>query len=262
MDRAKRHLSDLENTVIELQDAYQFVGEVQDQGWRHVYRVVNPPPIGPQLSAIAGDCIHNLRCSLDHLVFELIRLNGGEPSNNSGFPIRKSRCVWNRREEREEPTPLRIGGNIPREALETIEAVQPYNGGYEGELLAILNNLDNVDKHRQLWLTATTAELAYVTDHAGFGGQRANNVVFTRRAFADNEVVAIATYDPPKAQLDPNLKFLSRVSFRDGPRAGFPLTGSLNEIVGFLEEDLIPRFVGLFPPRQRVGFTSASRPFR
>lgn len=53
-----------------------------------LYRVVlglNYP--SEYVSCIIGDIIHNLRSALDHVVIELIKLNGKKPDRNSAFPI-------------------------------------------------------------------------------------------------------------------------------------------------------------------------------
>ena len=201
VERAKLHQQNLESIVTRLQDIYEFVGEVHDEGSTHVYRVVKPPPVSQHIAAIAGDCVHNLRSALDYLVFELIRLTGASPGY-SEFPIRRSRCTWNASEQRMEPTPLTTGGALRSGAIEIIEAVQPYIGGYEGNLLAVLKDLDNIDKHRQLWVVATSTQRA--TSVADEGASQLVNAKWTRRPFAHDQVVAILTYDPPLNKLDPS----------------------------------------------------------
>jgi hypothetical protein len=66
------------------------------QAWRHLQAIdadiaaflergEDEPPI--YLGVVVGDFLHNLRCTLDHLVWQLVLLNGAEPSYRNYFPI-------------------------------------------------------------------------------------------------------------------------------------------------------------------------------
>lgn len=41
-------------------------------------------------AAIVGETVHNLRSALDHLIWECVRLSGGEPGDHTAFPLRRS----------------------------------------------------------------------------------------------------------------------------------------------------------------------------
>jgi hypothetical protein len=102
----------------------------------------------PEIVPPVTDCIHNLRQALDHLAYRLaIAVSGSDPppnAANTGFPIyddpgmltddRLSNFIGR-------PT------SIPQEMRAALERAQPYSGG-DAKLLAILRELDDLDKHR------------------------------------------------------------------------------------------------------------------
>src|SRR5258708_5279852 len=77
-------------------------------------RIIRQPD--PTLSLIVGDCIHNLRSSLDHLIFAL---NQGRKKRKSAFPI----CSH--------PDQFTCKGKpaisgLPLECRKVVESLQPY----------------------------------------------------------------------------------------------------------------------------------------
>src|SRR5438093_13645641 len=52
----------------------------------YTLRVILPKP-DRTLPVIIGDCLHNLRSPLDHLVYQLVKLNGRRPTKANQFPI-------------------------------------------------------------------------------------------------------------------------------------------------------------------------------
>ncbi|HEY2838749.1 MAG TPA: hypothetical protein VGJ26_06360 [Pirellulales bacterium] len=102
------------------------------------------PPL--EFGCIFGDCLNNLRTSLDYIAWELAMKHApasGLAIRESaiGFPIHKDRAAFDSN-----------GGaklkklSIPTPAIDLIESVQPYNTGHEP--LGLLNELVNRDKHR------------------------------------------------------------------------------------------------------------------
>jgi hypothetical protein len=109
--------------------------------------VLNPPP--PELSLIIGECIHNLRSTLDNLAFELaLAGNLGKPlpdkvAENSAFPIFSERKKFVKKRKS-------LIGCIPPRAQTIIQDLQPYNrgDGFWRDPLWHLYELSNMDKHR------------------------------------------------------------------------------------------------------------------
>jgi hypothetical protein len=102
-------------------------------------------PLPADFGLIVGDCLHNLRSSLDNLAYELLAAyQKGQPSkskvNDSGFPIfRQQRDFASKGKSM-------IRGIHP-DAQTLIEKLQPYNRGNGGSTLFVLSRLHNMDKH-------------------------------------------------------------------------------------------------------------------
>jgi len=97
-----------------------------------------------------GECIHNLRSSLDNFAFALARLKEDPPLRQKSicFPIytKKEEFINNGRRNIDQ---------LPSDASELIEKLQPFNrdgseefGRPEDDPLVILTELYNSDKHR------------------------------------------------------------------------------------------------------------------
>ena len=93
-----------------------------------------------------GEIVHNLRSALDHLVWQLVRDNGGQPSEANMFPIvsLESRDDW----ERISKNKLK---GVSDEMKERIKGIQPFAvlAPYDVTALSKLHHLSNVDKHRR-----------------------------------------------------------------------------------------------------------------
>ena len=103
----------------------------------------DPEPSPLHLGVIVGDFLHNLRCVLDHLVWQLVVLNGQEPGEHNQFPIFDTPGAYKKRAGRY----LR-GVAIDHRKL--IETFQPYHleDNAASHYLAVLRDLSNIDKHR------------------------------------------------------------------------------------------------------------------
>lgn len=93
------------------------------------------------LSAIAGDVIHNLRSSLDQMASELARLNENDDSNVY-FPFSKSETDFELMIKKRK---FHLAG---KEATELVKTLKPFKGG--NTLLRCLHDFDLEDKHRNL----------------------------------------------------------------------------------------------------------------
>lgn len=103
----------------------------------------DPQPSPLHLGVIVGDFLHNLRCVLDHVVWQLVELNEQEPGEHNQFPILDTPDAYKKNAGRY----LR-GVAADHSAL--IEAFQPYHLGANTAYhsLAVLRDLSNIDKHR------------------------------------------------------------------------------------------------------------------
>jgi hypothetical protein len=112
------------------------------------YRRLDFRPIPIRMQILIGDAAVALRCSLDHLAWQLVLKNGGQPTSNTYFPTLEKGPTPNRRGHRSPPY---IDGGVSNKAIKIIEAVQPYMMAYWTEHpLLLIDRLANIDKHRTL----------------------------------------------------------------------------------------------------------------
>jgi hypothetical protein len=106
--------------------------------WRAVIREKPPADWSP----LIGECLYNIRSSLDHMVWALADGKG----NKTAFPIFTDRANYAR------ITPGQHLRNVPKDAQDFIESLQPYHHvqGAKASMLYLLDRLTNDDKHREL----------------------------------------------------------------------------------------------------------------
>jgi hypothetical protein len=161
IDRAKEHLDSLKGEIQRYIDCKPFEVPLEVKG--DMTRTCRPlvlrlePPL--RLSTIIGDCVTNLRASLDYIAWELATKYAATPLKSGQqkrvqFPITLTQQDFSKVSGTADH--LRNVCNIPAAALTLIESVQPYHAGYE--LLKHLNDLANEDKHRLPVLTACHPE--------------------------------------------------------------------------------------------------------
>jgi hypothetical protein len=112
--------------------------------WVERFQVREEPPL--RWGVILGDCVHNLRSALDHLICQLTMLNGGTVVDcaQTQYPIAsKSEAQFERMADR------RIPGLTPKQRA-IVKMTQPYQAGngVESHPLHVLAELSNADKHR------------------------------------------------------------------------------------------------------------------
>ena len=234
------HALDVEFDNLRESGEYQYSVEIRRGGLHHVYRAVDSPPAGRYWGTQIGSVAHALRSALEHLAWQLVIANDGSPSNTTHFPIL-----------RRAPTdgPLRIRGGIAKEAMDIVEAVQPYNGANDGKKLAAIHDLDVFDKHREL--VVTTATVHQASTH-GPSPLPENSIVFTKRPMTHDNVVAIVKYVEPQLDADSNLSFTPYMTLGFGaPYRDEIVTGFMWELLGFVQDDFVPRFHQWVPPASR-----------
>jgi hypothetical protein len=118
-------------------------------------------PIPIELPLIAGEIAHQLRSALDHLVWQLVISNTGQPptGNSTQFPIYNTEAGYNSTRAQS-----RITG-VSAAAAQLIRAVQPYHMGANANnvLTWLLQELNNTDKHRVIPVTTTFTSVALIT---------------------------------------------------------------------------------------------------
>lgn len=112
--------------------------------WIERFQIREPPPM--RWGVILGDCVHNLRSALDHLICQLTLLNGGTMDDcaQTQFPIAsKDEAQF------EAMANYRIPG-LSKKHRAIVKMTQPYRAGDRAAShpLSVLAELSNADKHR------------------------------------------------------------------------------------------------------------------
>lgn len=122
-----------------------FSHEQDESGW-HVWSAepaAAPPPIlGVQLAEIA----YHLRSALDQAATALVLSNGAEPTRRTYFPVALTEQTW-------KSQGLEYLAGASEDSISAVKAWQPVfrmPDLPQGDLLAMLNEICLVDKHRQL----------------------------------------------------------------------------------------------------------------
>jgi len=210
-------------------------------------------------SAIAGDCVHNLRSSLDLLVCEMVRAEGKPVKEHTGFPVYRSAVAFaNALKSRD------IGkvDGAPKRAVDLIMKAKPYQGA--DNLFGLLHQLDIENKHKFLMpvgivhqrtvsrytlnqLAAATPGMSSFTmaDIA----EEAIGIITPRQPFplkdgAEIRRMPARLRNEPIAQIYMNPEFVFGVAFGEVEVVkGEPLIPTLGQLIKFVED-----FVKLFPP--------------
>jgi hypothetical protein len=244
IDRAKQHIGvlDTEVRVFLTEDPYRIIGDFDRKANRYILQAkIDKTPPQQDWGTIIGDCLHNLRSSLDHLAWSLARLHRDPPPDTTEFPIFRNETKFKKARR------SKIGGIDPTHQT-VIEELQPYNGSDIGKTLWLLHRLSNRDKHRLLNVAGSVLEgstyritnLKYV--NVGF------EKIVSFGPFEDGAVVGEFSAIPwrPDAEVDMEVEYRFGVAFdQEGPAAGLPLVPTLGEL-GVAVLDVQKRFAHLF----------------
>lgn len=148
LERAEHVIEKLNESVIAYlaENAYEVVGEFEPERSEYVIRG-RVTKSSAALAVIAGDVVHNLRSSLDHLAWQLALITTATPFDLTQFPIARTEGEFGSKR----------GQNMIRDISPKhralIETFQPYNRSEENFVpyaLGDLRVLSNTDKHRLL----------------------------------------------------------------------------------------------------------------
>lgn len=153
LERAKSHASDLGDALRSFLQGkpYQVAARHHPETRKLVYFVSSVQPVPDDICLMAADVIQNLVTALDHLAYQLVCAGTGDnpPSPRSiYFPIEDDA-------ERYEANKHRKLEGVTKEAVDAIDAIQPYPGG--NDALWLLHKLNNIEKHRMLLAVGSQA---------------------------------------------------------------------------------------------------------
>jgi hypothetical protein len=196
-----------------------------------------------RLSVITGECLHDLRSALDHIVWQLVLINGKTPTKDNMFPV----CL----------TPARFISQVKKDRLcgisfkakTAIERLQPYYAGKpdpQFHPLWVLNQLMNIDKHRTLAL-ATIRAAHLGADIMNSDGQVIANVP-TPDVLRDGAHIIV---DAPGNVSEPDkvsVQFKTQlyVAFEDAPVTDLEMNSIMPGVCKFMKDSVIPSFEPFF----------------
>ena len=170
MQRARRHLKELETAEEEWRNlgAHSFWTEPDpgDEFGRTVFLATAEPPPRYPISVILGDWLHTMRSALDCFAMSLAEAHTNPLSEDarraSEFPIfgdEDSKGTPGKGPALFHDGRRKIGSWHPG-ARSVVEALQPYQRGpdFRDDPLWILHELDRLNKHRALHLTAAWSD--------------------------------------------------------------------------------------------------------
>jgi hypothetical protein len=207
---------------------HRIVEEIDDQAdVKQILLVADEqPPL--RLSLIAGDAIQNMRSALDHLVVELATAEYGGPlpheiESKLAFPITTCRDKFRAARKRSRLT------CVPARAQAVIQRLQPYRrGDYRTDLLWVLQELSNIDKHRRLPLLNTLLHSVKIERF-----QSSDVRQFSPGIVGPfKEKTVILSWSPSNAEVDVELgPILIEIAFGEGtPVEGQPVTDTFNAL--------------------------------
>jgi hypothetical protein len=148
VERANQHVADLKSAI----DAFYETKpctvtlEIDPKSGDIFYQVSKVDPVPDDVPLLAGEVFHSLRSALDYLAYALcVKGHGSVPNwfKSIYFPICKSDVEYGTSGH------TKIRG-ASAQAMRAIDAIEPYRSG-KGHDFWVLNELNNIDKHRQLF---------------------------------------------------------------------------------------------------------------
>jgi hypothetical protein len=148
VSRAKQQLDALSGEISQVTTEQQVYLTGQHNPVDDSYSAIlhNVPQVSREWGLILGECLHNARGALDHLVAALVTIAGGEVGTRHQFPICRDPEEW-----QSQVTPRRGDGRlafIEPTHVAIIESVQPYQADTGFPSLLTLQRFSNADKHR------------------------------------------------------------------------------------------------------------------
>jgi hypothetical protein len=178
VSRAYEHIAAVEQLAQDWldTDAYTIRREVDPETGHTVCkaRIKSPPPV--EIGLAAGDAVHNLRSALDHVVYHFAERHHPGPlplevEESLMFPI-----VGNQNSKgepadgalifREIVARRNLANLLPSNVLRYVKSIQPYHwpgDGFRHHWLWLVHDLDRIDKHRRIHVTAASLRMPYVS---------------------------------------------------------------------------------------------------
>lgn len=222
----------------------QLIGEQQSNSDDIVGVIRSKDPIPAILPIIIGDCLQNLRSSLDYLVWELVLAAKNKPGINNAFPICSSVEAFDDQLTRRR----RLEGVCP-DAIDEIRELQPYHCGadFAKSLLWIIDSLCNVNKHRRVLLTHLHGQLAPDDFQTKMVNGKLWGLLDISAMRNPKSIGQVAMMDaPPGPAAQVNRSVIVFVSFNEGSASNMEVGLVMNELIKFMSKSVLPKFERFF----------------
>jgi hypothetical protein len=136
---------------------YPVLPHPDDKRWQEAVDYHRSKPIPVRFGVLAGEIIHHLRSSLDHIVWHFSSDEARLKAQNViEFPLFESKPLSKEDIQRYN---RKIQGITNTQTLTWIEEMQPYNAGTDvaDDPLLIVHNMNRFDKHRELIIVDSSA---------------------------------------------------------------------------------------------------------
>lgn len=230
LDRAIEHLRELEaeSTVFYQADPQPVSVEPEPHGLYYVLRqrLIREPPYS-RWAVLIGDAVHNARCALDYVAWQLAERNAPmrtKPDRLTLFPLFGDEVHYR-------TVGVRRLRHVGDDARTLIESLQPYNRpDPAADPLLWLEDLDVTDKHKCLVLVGFTVEpLRFFAWSRG--GRRIAPVAMHPPGPVNDSAALVRFILPPNSQVKMEGRVTYEVRFGKGPCQGREPVAALSEIL-------------------------------
>jgi hypothetical protein len=147
-----------------------------------VGKILRPLPDTVHWGVVLGDVLHNFRSALDHLVWQLVLLNGKKGSTDNQFPICDHGAMyWSIRKDGSPSMRESRPRNVADEHKAIIDGYRPYRTRHLAanriEALAGLRDLSNYDKHRLVHVALFAVDAVDADEFALLSDDDAGNMI-------------------------------------------------------------------------------------
>jgi hypothetical protein len=236
LDRAEHHLHNLKDELRAYiqTDPVRLVSELNAQGTKQVFRIDLRQELPKGLSLIAGDFVHNLRSSLDHLAWAFAGGMGRAPGTTA-WPI-----ITTREELRRWMT---VTKGMTDKQRAFVKRFQPYyRDDWITRELALIKRLDDGDKHQQITLLTIGAKHVLRQQHAG-----ASVRYHVTGRLVDGAKFATVTYGGPDPHVYVALNVTAAVAIPRDEGGFYPLPEHAERLLQIVRDEIAVRARKLVP---------------
>lgn len=209
---------------------------------RLLFKVYREPP--KELAIIVGDCVHNLRSSLDNVVWGLGQVYPAtdvraRPERLS-FPMCFSAEKYAEKLQHSDWLAINY---FPKPARNLINNLQPYQDSLSAHRIRMLHELWNADKHRVPNLVGGAAGgVSQSFNLQQPAGLMAGIYIQDGKQFGYGVLPEGGVSADAKAEII-NVQLLFQ---ENGPASGFIVRGLLNELIKIMQQEVIDKIEPLF----------------